>query len=131
MNYSFHPKAEQELTSAIDYYEDQHRDLGFSFAIEVLLTIRRITAHPASGTTISGRIRRLLINRFPFVYYIILMRYVIRFSSLPLCICEETRITGNSGLKIDLCTGSIVMLSATQCSCVKSKHVSSAMALLY
>lgn len=66
MNYSFHPEAEQELTSAIDYYEDQHRDLGFSFAIEVLLTIRRITAHPASGTTISGRIRRLLINRFPF-----------------------------------------------------------------
>jgi plasmid stabilization system protein ParE len=65
MNYSFHPEAEQEFTSAIDYYEDQHRDLGFRFAIEVFLTIRRITAHPASGTIISGRIRRLLINRFP------------------------------------------------------------------
>ena len=41
MNFSFHPEAEKESNTAIDYYEEIESGLGYDFALEVYLTIRR------------------------------------------------------------------------------------------
>ncbi len=66
MNYGFHPEAEIELTKAIDYFEDQQRELGFEFSVEIYKTIQRIKENPRSWTKVSGSIRRVLVQRFPF-----------------------------------------------------------------
>lgn len=66
MNYSFHPDAETEFTEAINYYEDQQRELGFDFSIEVYQTVQRIVANPESWTKVSNTLRRTLVQRFPF-----------------------------------------------------------------
>lgn len=39
MNYSFHPEAENEFIKTIDYFENQQRELGQDFSIEVYNTI--------------------------------------------------------------------------------------------
>jgi hypothetical protein len=44
MRFSFHPEAEAEFNDAIDYYEDKEGGLGYDFAVEVYVTIQRITA---------------------------------------------------------------------------------------
>ncbi|WP_199535453.1 hypothetical protein [Rhodohalobacter sp. SW132] len=49
MNYSFHPEAENELTKAIDYFEDQQRELGFEFSVEVYKTVQRVKENPVRG----------------------------------------------------------------------------------
>jgi len=46
MIFSFHPDAEIELNSAIDYYEEIQEDLGLEFANEVYQTIYRIIEYP-------------------------------------------------------------------------------------
>lgn len=66
MNYSFHPDAEDELNSAVNYYEDCRPGLGFEFADEVYLAIERIISYPQAWQSIDGEIRRSLVNRFPF-----------------------------------------------------------------
>lgn len=66
MNYSFHPEAEEEFIKAIDFYEEQERELGLDFSIEVYRTLQRVTANPESWTKLSKKIRRILLQRFPF-----------------------------------------------------------------
>jgi hypothetical protein len=55
MNYSFHPEAEEELIKAIDFYEEQERELGLDFSMEVYQTIQRVIANPKSWTKISKK----------------------------------------------------------------------------
>ena len=66
MNYSFHPEAEKEFIQTIDYFEDQQRELGLDFSVEVYKTIQRIKLNPRSWTKISPTIRRALLKRYPF-----------------------------------------------------------------
>lgn len=66
MTVSFHPEAENEFSDAINYFEEQQRELGYDFSLEVYKTIQRIKAHPQSWTKISSSIRRILVHRFPF-----------------------------------------------------------------
>ena len=72
MNFSFHPEAEAELNSAIDYYENIQADLGLEFAQEVYATIRRIIDYPLAWQSMTLKTRRCLTSRFPFgiIYYI-------------------------------------------------------------
>lgn len=46
MNLRFHPEAETELNSAVDYYEETQENLGLEFAQEVCATIHRIIDFP-------------------------------------------------------------------------------------
>jgi len=66
MNYSFHPEAENEFEKAINYFEDQQRELGYEFSIEDYKSVQRIKANPRSWTKVSETIRRILVERFPF-----------------------------------------------------------------
>ena len=40
MSYAFHPEAEAEFISAINYYEERHVGLGYDFAREVYSAIQ-------------------------------------------------------------------------------------------
>jgi len=66
MNFSFHPEAETEFVTAIQYYEEQERELGLDFSMEVYKSVTRILANPESWTKVSNSIRRILVQRFPF-----------------------------------------------------------------
>jgi plasmid stabilization system protein ParE len=58
--------AEVEFAEALSYYEQQQPGLGFQFAAEVDAAIERIVAHPEAWTSISARVRRCRIPRFPY-----------------------------------------------------------------
>ena len=66
MNVLFHPDAESELNTAIDYYEAVENGLGFDFSLEIVSTIGRIIDFPKAWLVIEGEIRRALVKRFPY-----------------------------------------------------------------
>lgn len=66
MNFGFHPEAELEFGRAVDYYEQCQPGLGLDFAQEVHGTIARICSFPEAWTKVSEKLRRCLVNRFPY-----------------------------------------------------------------
>ena len=64
------PRAEADLASAFDHYEDQEAGLGFDFlrAFETaLLMLRR---HPSAAPKVAATVRRVMLRRFPYgVFY--------------------------------------------------------------
>jgi len=72
MKFIFHPEAEEEFKKAIEYYEKVQPGLGFDFAVEVYFTIQRVTSFPMAWPIIEDKIRRCLVNRFPYgiLYYL-------------------------------------------------------------
>ncbi len=48
------------------YYESQQTELGFQFSLEVDKAVERIRANPEAGTPLSVKIRRRLLERFPY-----------------------------------------------------------------
>ena len=66
MKISFLDAAQSEFDKAIDYYEEQRSGLGFEFAEEVKQTLERISHYPEAWSPISPRVRRCLLNRFPY-----------------------------------------------------------------
>ncbi|MCF6355622.1 MAG: type II toxin-antitoxin system RelE/ParE family toxin [Candidatus Polarisedimenticolaceae bacterium] len=66
MSFAFHPEAEKEFNTAIEYYEEAEPGLGYDFAIEVHSTIQRAVSFPKAWTVLDGEIRRSLVRRFPY-----------------------------------------------------------------
>ena len=66
MKYLFHPLAEKELLSTIDYYENQQPGLGERFSIEIFNAIDRICEFPQAWAKLDSKTRRCLANKFPF-----------------------------------------------------------------
>jgi len=62
--------ARTDAAGAIAYYNAQEPCLGAEFAAEVRKTIERILQFPNAGTSVSKRVRRCQVNRFPYgVFY--------------------------------------------------------------
>lgn len=66
MNVIFHPEAESEFYSAIDYYEEIEPELGIDFTGEALSAIHRAGSYPLAWSILVDDIRRCLVNRFPY-----------------------------------------------------------------
>lgn len=66
MNISFLDAAQSEFDDTIDYYEQQRSGLGFEFAEEVEQALERINHYPEAWSPLSSRVRRCLLNRFPY-----------------------------------------------------------------
>ncbi len=66
MKYGFHPEAEEEFLSAVDYYESCELGLGYDFAIEVHSAIEYIVSFPNAWPSLEHDIRRCQIRRFPY-----------------------------------------------------------------
>jgi len=66
VNFDFHKSASEELSNAVNYYEECEPGLGNDFLEEVYAAIKRILAYPEAWTKFSSRTRRCLVHRFPF-----------------------------------------------------------------
>lgn len=66
MKISFLGAAQSEFDDAIDYYDEQRSGLGFEFAEEVEQALERINHYPEAWSPLSPRVRRCLVNRFPY-----------------------------------------------------------------
>ena len=66
MSFSFHPEAEQELTEAVQYYEEIEPGLGNDFAVEAFAAVQRAIAYPRAWTILEGEVRRSFVKRFPY-----------------------------------------------------------------
>ena len=66
MQIVFHPDAQEELSLAINHYEDNELSLGYQFAIEVFAAVERIKANPRLWPPTNDKVRRCLIQRFPY-----------------------------------------------------------------
>jgi len=62
----FHPEAQDEFTSAAQFYEDQTEGLGLDFIATVQHAYERLLEFPASGPPFGRRLRRLLVPKFPY-----------------------------------------------------------------
>jgi toxin ParE1/3/4 len=62
----FHPEAEVEFLAAAEFYEIHRRGLGVEFIAEVRKAARALQRHPKLGRRFSRRLRRLLVQRFPY-----------------------------------------------------------------
>lgn len=58
--------AEEEMIEAASYYESKAASLGDYFIDEVQHAVERIIDNPGSGRVIRGKVRRRLLQRFPF-----------------------------------------------------------------
>jgi len=64
------PEAEEDLSDAAVWYEEQLPGLGHRFLNEVLVALSSIAAAPVMHPIIHRNTRRALIQRFPFgIYY--------------------------------------------------------------
>ncbi len=66
MKISFLEAAQSEFDDATDYYEEQRAGLGFEFAKEVEQALERINHYPEAWSQLSSRVRRCIVNRFPY-----------------------------------------------------------------
>lgn len=80
----FHPEADEEVDSAVDWYEEQRGGLGAEFFAELRSDLGRVTAAPRSWPLWPGvrtealGVRRFLMSRFPFALpYLVLEERVV------------------------------------------------------
>lgn len=66
MTYSFTPEAREELLEAIQHYESESPGLGAAFLVAAQEGLEQLLAFPQSAPLVSGKVRRLVLNRFPY-----------------------------------------------------------------
>lgn len=64
--FRFHPEAEKEFFSAIEYYEIRETGLGQRFSVEVTTAIANAADFPVAWPVIENDIRRCITHRFPY-----------------------------------------------------------------
>jgi toxin ParE1/3/4 len=66
------PEAEAELGEAIAWYESRRRGLGLEFGRVARAAFAAIERTPELGPAVSGRIRQVVLRRFPYsIYYVL------------------------------------------------------------
>ena len=63
------PEAEQDMTEAASWYEQQQRGLGQDFLDEALAAFVRLAETPLGYELIHRSARRALLRRFPFAVF--------------------------------------------------------------
>jgi len=62
----FHHGAQRELNESAAFYEERAPHLGDEFLAEVHAAARRLVDHPDIGFAVTDRLRRYLMERFPY-----------------------------------------------------------------
>ncbi|MGO9933485.1 MAG: type II toxin-antitoxin system RelE/ParE family toxin [Steroidobacteraceae bacterium] len=66
------PEAEQDLSEAARWYEEQRLGLGQEFLDEALSAFTAIAERPLASSAVYGSLRRALLHRFPFgVFFLV------------------------------------------------------------
>jgi len=66
IEFRYLPPAEEEMTEAAIFYQEQSQGLGIVFLDDVQRTIDRLRDNPMLGQTLVDDLRRGLLSRFPF-----------------------------------------------------------------
>ncbi|MHA1719159.1 MAG: type II toxin-antitoxin system RelE/ParE family toxin [Promethearchaeia archaeon] len=67
----FHPEAEIELNSTIDFYNRKVSGLGFEFLEKIERAINLIDRNPDRWQILKYRVRKYIVKQFPYsIYYI-------------------------------------------------------------
>jgi toxin ParE2 len=66
MKIAFLPPAQAELDEAFSWYEEQAVGLGYEFLDELDQTLRLIATFPEFHPLVDKKLRRCLVNRFPY-----------------------------------------------------------------
>ena len=61
-----HPEASAELAAAIDWYGSGAPALGVDLRADVAKAIERLASAPRAWPRVSARLRRILLDRFPY-----------------------------------------------------------------
>ena len=71
-------EAEADLAASKLWYDEQHEGLGARFVEEVDATFRRVEANPMAFSSVRGKLRRALVQRFPFgVFYVLTEPHIV------------------------------------------------------
>lgn len=62
----FHPEAEAEMVAAAEFFEARSMGLGIDFIAEVERATRALVIYSRIGHRFSRRLRRMLVQRFPY-----------------------------------------------------------------
>jgi toxin ParE1/3/4 len=69
----FHTLARREMNEAADYYEAAMNGLGKQFLDEISYAVQFIRKHPKACPQVDERIRRMVLDRFPYsLFYSVL-----------------------------------------------------------
>ena len=72
------PRQRPILAASKLWYDEQHEGLGARFVAEVDATFRRIEANPMAFSLVRGKLRRALVQRFPFgVFYVLTEPHIV------------------------------------------------------
>ncbi len=63
---TIHEAAEAEINEAADFYDIESPGLGTVFIDEIQRAIENMINHPEAYQLIRGRVRRTLLNKFPY-----------------------------------------------------------------
>ena len=66
MKIDFLDAAKSEFEDAVDYYDEQRFGLGLEFEEELEQALERIDHYPEAWSPLSSRVRRCVLNRFPY-----------------------------------------------------------------
>lgn len=64
--FKIHEAAEVEINEAADFYDIESPGLGTVFIDEIQRAIGNISRHPEAYALIQGRVRRTILNKFPY-----------------------------------------------------------------
>ncbi|MFZ5865930.1 MAG: type II toxin-antitoxin system RelE/ParE family toxin [Thermodesulfobacteriota bacterium] len=62
----FHPDAESEMNEAAQYLDHESPGLGTEFLRTIENAVDQIRCHPEAARLIQGRVRRKLVQKFPY-----------------------------------------------------------------
>lgn len=62
----FHSEAETDFNEAASFYESRLVGLGTAFSAEVQISLGFIRAYPDAGSPIGRKLRKVVVNRFPY-----------------------------------------------------------------
>jgi plasmid stabilization system protein ParE len=64
--------AQAEVDEAVEYFDSQRNGLGDRFEEDLRNTVAALSAHPLTGRTISGRVRKFRLRTFRYnVIYVV------------------------------------------------------------
>jgi toxin ParE1/3/4 len=66
MKFRFHREASEEYFASVAFYEDEQSGLGWKFVQAVEAGIQNVMEQPDRWRTFDGRLRRVLVETFPF-----------------------------------------------------------------
>ncbi len=65
----FRPQAQVEVLAARQWYEERRHGLGGEFRAAIDAAVERVGRQPKSFPRVHGKMRRALVQRFPFGLY--------------------------------------------------------------